>query len=184
MNEMKTLFKVLEPIILEPLIREVLKFESPAAYAYFMKYSDTHKTYQALEVFVIGTALEMIQLYLNNSTHGTVEGFFEFFPSPTYQLIFQLVFNYGLAIIVQKIGDRNNDYKIHSAGRYCFMEMFYGFNHPVYQDIDYRDLSNKACYPKEILYIRNKNLTFTITNTKVSTKTKVSTQTKYYVFEA
>ena len=82
-----------------------------------MKCSDTHKTYQELEVFVIGTPLEMIQLYLNNSTHGTVERFFELFPSATYQLIFQLVFNYGLANIVQKIGDRTNDYKIHSGGR-------------------------------------------------------------------
>ena len=47
------------------------------------------------------------------------------------------------------------------------MEMFYEYNHPVYQDIDYRDLLNKACYPKEISDIRNKNLTFTITNAKV-----------------
>ena len=108
-------------------------------------------------MFVFGTALEIIRLYLNNSTHGAVEEFFEFFSSVTYQLIFQLVFNYGLAIIVQIIGDRNNDYKIHSAVRYRFVEMFYGFNHPVYQDFDYRDLLNKACYPKEISYIRNKN---------------------------
>ena len=56
---MKKLFKVLEPIFLKPLIREVLKFESPAAYAYFMKCSDTHKAYQASEVFVIGTTLEI-----------------------------------------------------------------------------------------------------------------------------
>ena len=66
-NEIKTLFKVLEPIIIESLIREVLKFESPSAYSYFMKSSDTHKAYQALEVFVIGTALKMIQLYVNNN---------------------------------------------------------------------------------------------------------------------
>ena len=72
MNEKKTLFKVLVLIILEALIREVLKFESSAAYAYFMKCSDTHKAYQALEVFVIGTAPEMIQIYLNNSTHRII----------------------------------------------------------------------------------------------------------------
>ena len=72
MNEKKTLFKVLELIILEPVIREVLKFESLAAYAYFMKCSDTHKAYQALKVFVIGTAPKMIQIYLNNSTHRII----------------------------------------------------------------------------------------------------------------
>lgn len=36
------------------------------------------------------------------------------------------------------------------------MEMFYGFNYPVYQDIDYRDLLYKACNPKKILDIHNR----------------------------
>ena len=53
MNEIKMLFKILGAIIMEPLIREVLKFESPFAYSYFMKCSNTHKDYQASEVFVI-----------------------------------------------------------------------------------------------------------------------------------
>lgn len=38
------------------------------------------------------------------------------------------------------------------------MEMFYGFNHPVYQDIDYRDLLYKACNPKKILDITEFNI--------------------------
>ena len=63
------------------------------------------------------------------------------------------------------------------------MEMFYEYNHSVYQDIDYRDLLNKACYPKEISDIRNKNLTFTITNAKVKNQGQC-TETKYSVSEA
>ena len=61
------------------------------------------------------------------------------------------------------------------------MEMLYAFNHPVYQEIDYRGLLNKACYPKEISDIRNNNLTFTVTNTKAKNQDQY-TETKYSVF--
>ena len=54
------------------------------------------------------------------------------------------------------------------------MEMFYGFNHPVYQEIDYRGLLNKVCYPKEISDIRNNNLTLQSRIQRL--KTKISTQ--------
>jgi len=84
MNQMKTFFKVAEHIILEPLAREVLNFESPAAYQYFMKASDTHKTYQALEIFVKGTLLEMLKLYIRNIDETpNVIGFMKFEPSKT-----------------------------------------------------------------------------------------------------
>jgi len=167
MNEMKTYIKVVADIILEALVKEVLHFESPAAYDYFMKGSDTHKTYQILEVFVIGTLQEMMKLYVSNTTDLiNVINFLQFEPSNTYRLIKQLILNYGLAIIVQKIGDRNNNIEVHEAGRYKFLEMFYGFQHPFYQEIEYRDLKVKASYPPEIKDVRNRNLTFSITSTQ------------------
>ena len=46
------------------------------------------------------------------------------------------------------------------------MEIFYGFSHPIYEDIDNRDLFNRASYPVEIANICKQNLTFTITNKK------------------
>ena len=72
---------------MEPLIREVLKFESPSAYSYFMKCFDTHKVYQTLEVCVIGTALEMILLYISNSrTNTSPKRFLEFFSKPNVSI--------------------------------------------------------------------------------------------------
>ena len=144
MSEIKSLLKVLEPIITEPLIQGDLKFESPSAYLYFMKCSNTNKVYQPLQLLVIGIALAR----------------------PRCGLIWQLVFSFGLAILRQKIEDRNIDACLHDARRCRFMEIFYGFSHPIYEDIDNRDLFNRASYPVEIANICKQNLTFTITNKK------------------
>ena len=38
---------------------------------------------------------------------------------------------------------------------------FYGFSHPYYQEIEYRDLMNKAMYPDELKTQCDENLTFT-----------------------
>ena len=59
-------------------------------------------------------------------------------------MVRQLVFTYALAIMINKLGDRNNNEKIQSAGRYKFMELFYGFNHPIYRETEFRDLRQKV----------------------------------------
>ena len=46
--------------------------------------------------------------------------------------------------MINKLGDRKNNEKIQSAGRYKSMELFYGFNHPIYQEIEYHDLQQKV----------------------------------------
>ena len=47
-----------------------------------------------------------------------------------------------------------------SAGRYKFMPLFYVFNHPIYQDIEYYDLQNMATCPKEIKELLDDNMSF------------------------
>ena len=42
------------------------------------------------------------------------------------------------------------------------MDLFYGFNHPLYQEIEYRDLKNKAIYPEEVKQQRLKNLSYSL----------------------
>ena len=83
--------------------------------------------------------------------------------SATLKLIIQLVLTSGLSIYAQRVGDRNNDYKTSEAGRFSFMDIFYSFHHPIYREIEYRDLRNKAIYPEEISAQLNKNLTFSST---------------------
>ena len=75
-----------------------------------------------------------------------------------------MTLHFALGIYIQRIGDRNNDISISDAGRYYFLSFFYGFNHPYYQEIEYRDLENKPIYPQEVKEQRNKKLTFSTTD--------------------
>ena len=105
--------------------------------------------------------MEMLRLYLRNTEESpTTAGFLQFEPSLTYRLIKHLILNYALAIVIQKIGDRHNNYAVHCTGRYRFMKFIYGFNHPWYQQIEYTDLRNKASYPETIHEMRKNNLSF------------------------
>ena len=60
MNQQKTLFSIARNILLEPLAQDVLNF----ALDYFFKCADTHKTNQFLEIFLYGTALEVVYEYV------------------------------------------------------------------------------------------------------------------------
>ena len=62
--------------------------------------------------------------------------------------------------MISKLGDRHNDYELSAAGRYKFMELFYGFNHPIYQEIEFRDLRQQILMPEEVLEQRNQNITY------------------------
>ena len=92
--------------------------------------------HQSLEIFFyFSTALEMIHTYVNEcQDQPTVEGFWSWNLNNTYHLVCQLVFNFALAII----------------------------NHPIYQEIEYRDLRQKTVMPSEVLEQCNKNLTYMI----------------------
>ena len=93
----------------------------------------------------------------------TPEGFLEWFSAienETFGLVGEIIFNFVLAVYVQKLGVRCNDRKMISAGRYKFMPLFYAFNHPIYQDIEYYDLQNMATYPKEIKELLDDNMSF------------------------
>ena len=110
MNQPKMLFNIACDIILEPLAKDVLNFDSPNALLYFFKCTDTHKTNQPLEIFLYSTALEMVFTYVSNtSDEPTVEGFLEWNSNNMYHLIRQLGFTYALAITVNKLDNHNNN---------------------------------------------------------------------------
>lgn len=164
MNQLKSLFKVLDHIFLEPLGKEVLNFKSTAAYNYFVCCKDNHKSWQSFEILLHGTVLELIRIYeKENHSKITAIGFLKWqstVESATLKLVLQLIFTYALGIYVQRIGDRNNDIVTSDAGRYAFTDFFYAFHHPIYREIEYRDLRNKTIYPIEVRKQRYENLTF------------------------
>ena len=103
MNQIKTFFSVCKSIFLEELARDVLHFQMPNALNHFFRCSDTHKSYQALEVLLYGTTCDMLHSYVKQcDSEPSVEGFLSFNPNNTYHMIRQLVLNYALAIFISK----------------------------------------------------------------------------------
>ena len=76
------------------------------------------------------------------------------------KLLTQLFLTFGLAIYIQRIGDRNNDAKMSNAGRYKFIDLFFAFKHPIYREVEYRELRNKVLYPPEIQVLLESNLSY------------------------
>ena len=167
MNQLKTFFKVADEILLEPLGKEVLNFCSPKAYQYLVAAKDTHKSFQTLQILLHGTAMELCSEYVKWAAHESVEISAIHFitwmgqnENETVALVHQLIFNFALAILVQKIGIRANDINVVNAGRYKFSPMFYGFNHPIYQELEYVDICNVVSYPEEVRSVIDKNMAF------------------------
>ena len=91
MNQQKALFSIARNILLEPLPKYVLNFESPNVLDYFFKYADTHRTNQSLEIVLYGTALEMVYEYVaqTDEEQPTVDGFLKWNPNKTYHVVCQ-----------------------------------------------------------------------------------------------
>ena len=60
------------------------------------------------------------------------------------KLVCELTLNIGLGIYRHRVGERNNDYRCSEAGRLKCIDMFFGFDHPIYREIEYSDLKNKV----------------------------------------
>ena len=96
----------------------------------------------------------MTQLFLTEfNGEVTILHFLEWIANTennTLKLLSQLFLGYGLGTYIQPIGDRNNDIVVSNAGRYKFFDVFFGFKHPIYQEVEYGKLRNKILYPKPI----------------------------------
>ena len=87
--------------------------------------------------------------------------------SANFKFITQITFNVALAIYIQRIGDRNNDEEVSDSGRLKFINMFYGFNHPIYREVEYNELRQKVCFPTIISQLRKQNISFSNPNSDV-----------------
>lgn len=168
MNMMKTLFKILDAVILDPLGREVLNFESPKAKKFFVDAKDTHKSWQTVQILLFGTTMELCKEYMINESPDDVNalGFLEWVSgteNANVKLIGEFMLNYTLSIYFQKIGIRNNDVKLVDAARFKFDDLFYAFHHPIYREVEYRDLKNRIQYKEPVQNLREKNMSFSET---------------------
>ena len=154
-------------ILLEPLGKDVLGFSSDKAYSYFVNAKDTHKTFETLCVLLEGTSMEMVRLYVQENINCdyllSANEFLNWCSrnsNETFSLVYQLLLNFTLAIFIQKVGVRANNWKMIDAGRMKFLPFFYGFKHPIYQEVEYRDLFNRASYPEAIATFLEKHSCF------------------------
>lgn len=67
MNQMKIFFKGCDQVFMEPLGKEVLKFESKKAYDYFINAKDTHKSFHAITVLLFGAMAELCYKFKQES---------------------------------------------------------------------------------------------------------------------
>ena len=103
MNQIKTFFSVCKSIFLKELARDVLHFQTPNALNHFFRCSDTHKSYQTLEILLYGTTYELLHSHVKQcDSEPSVEGFLSFNPNNTYHMIRKLVLNYPLVIFISK----------------------------------------------------------------------------------
>ena len=173
MNQLKTFFKILDHVCGDVLGEEVLKFNTPKSYRYFFDCKDNHKAWQWLEIFLHGTTMELLYLYELSLATGeipTTMGFLKWqatIQQPTLKFMAQLTLNFALAIYVQRVGDRNNDEQCSNAGRYKFNDMFYGFNHPIYREVEYNELRQKVLMPSLMNELRRENCSFSSVGGKV-----------------
>ena len=167
MNQIKTFFNVCDKIILEPLGRNVLNFSSEKAYTYFVNCKDNHKSWQSFQVLLHGTIMELFHLFeISEDEPLSPSSFLSWqheIANPTLRLMFELFLNFGLGIYIQRVGDRFNCRELSLAGRLKFDDLFYAFRHPIYQEVEYRELRSQSSYPEQVKILRDRNLSFAST---------------------
>ena len=152
--------------MLEPLRKEILHFDSPKSYKFFIDTKDTHKAFQTSQILLHGTSAEFCKIYIDHCKGNTFsvspEGFLKFLSdneNETSGLVGELIFNFALSIYIQKLGARCNDAMI-SAGRYKFLPFFMHFI-ILFIKTEFFDLINIISLPQEVRKLLKKNMTFT-----------------------
>ena len=121
MNLLKTYFKVLEKIILEPLGKEILKHDTQKSFDYFIQCKDNQKAWQVFDIFLNGTIMELIRICCaeadDTPTPYDILEWLSTLENLILLLISELTLNIGLGIYVNRVGEGNNDYRCSQAGR-------------------------------------------------------------------
>ena len=173
MNQLKTIFKILDSIILEPLGKDVLNFQSPKAYSYLVDAKDTHKSWETIQTLLYGTCMELIlefraqrNLVQESKENSQLDEAHEFLVwisnhrNASLKFLGELILTYAFAVYLFKTGVRANDVSMIDASRMKFSGLFYAFNHPYYREVEYRDLKNRMSYREEIKSYRDKHMSY------------------------
>ena len=116
----------------------------------FFRSSDTHKTFQSLEVLLYGTVKEMLYLYVKESGESShsVHVFFAWSPDETFHMLLQRILNFAFTVLIRSVTEPiSQSIKALKGIKLLF---FYAFDHPLYQEIKHKDLRQKVIMPEGV----------------------------------
>ena len=171
-NMVKACFKLLWEVALSDLAL-LMGYKSIKAQVACKSASDHHKSWQLLQIFLYGTADELITPYIlyckDNNSKPSLSNYYEWLAqvkNSNYLFMQDVVFTYVYALFLFRSGVRRNNSEVLLAARTKFSPLFYGLNMTNYQEIDYRDIKMRLLAPPEIQNYLNENDSFSTSGHK------------------
>ena len=135
----------------------ILGFTSENAQKYIKKGSDYHKLWQILEMVYIALADELLLPYAQKSLElcekPTSSGYWNYSESivnPNYQYVQQALFTFLHALMMIRRCMRYSQSKPILAAKSKLVLLFFGRNHPIYQEIVSHDFRIEYMIPNEV----------------------------------
>ena len=142
---------VVDKIQLELFGKNVLNFTTPKAYEYFVKCKDNHIAWQSVQVLLLGTIMERYHVF----EEETCQPLYWLANSNWQPYTTSDTWNFSSALVFfQRVGDLFNNIDLSMSAKSKFMDMFYAFRNPMYQEVEYRDLCKYVLYPEAIRELR------------------------------
>jgi hypothetical protein len=141
-----------------------MNFQTERAQDVIRRALDHHKAYQTFVVGIFGLAAEIIRPFIQQCDNLSIEATANEFKrykcnlGPSMQLLIELVFNYGVALLVLRNGVRTEAPDLLLAGRQAFAPLLYLGHHPHYQKIEANDAAMQCRLPVEVREMANQFL--------------------------
>ncbi len=164
MNLVKSFFELNWIPFMERIAVE-MGFTSEAARTYAKKCKDTHLSFQLLLAFHIGSLREMVLPYVRSQmcagTEPTALGFLQYWKKiedPNCKYLFEQVCRFSQGIINFHMGIRRCCAQLVHSGKHMTKELFYGRNHPLYQNIEIFDSIQYLSMDKAVRGVYDANI--------------------------
>ena len=132
-----------------------LGFKSIKAQEYLQKSFDHHKTWHFLEIVYLSLSLELVTPYVKSISAGSrpSAGYWNWckdIKNPNYVYVQHMAFTYLYSLMLFRVGVGKNDVKSFENAKTKILHLFFGRNHPIYQNIIYLDTLNTISMLEEL----------------------------------
>ena len=154
-NVQKALVKVLWRLAYKDVAKE-MGFKSKYAQDFCQNASNTHKTWELLQIMLFGTGDILLKKYIDTVTPSETPSAEHFWawaqsvPNETYYFLCDMIFNYIVALYYYKDAMRQCDSQKMLVCRAKFARLFFVCNMTCYQELCYRDTLMRQCAPDSV----------------------------------